>query len=124
MRKYAAFLILSAGLCFVFQARADEANDKVIKDVMKTCNSAPKGTDSICKKAVEGKASSEELAKLVACYKKLTTTTPPKGDLDDWKDKTAKLYDAAKKLEADPTATADFKAAVDCKACHSLHKPK
>jgi len=119
------FLVLCGGLvAFQSQAHADDANDKVIKEVMKACNSAPKGTDPLCKKAVDGKASTEEIAKLVAEYKKLTTTTPPKGDLDDWKDKTAKLYDATKKLQADPTAVADFKQALDCKACHSLHKPK
>lgn len=125
MRKHLLYLALTAGLVnFISAAHADDANDAIIKEVMKTCNKAPKGVDALCKKAIDQKATPEELAKLVAEYKKLTTSTPPKGGLADWKEKTTKLYEAANKLKGDPSAVADFKAAVNCKACHSLHKPQ
>jgi hypothetical protein len=73
---------------------------------------------------MEGKASPEEMKKLVAGYKVLTTTKPPKGDDASWKEKTSKLYAAAQALEkGTPDAAAKYKAALDCKACHSVHKP-
>lgn len=123
MKKYILHSVLVAGLlALVAPAHADD-NDDIIKEVMKTCNSAPKGTDSICKKAISGKASADEMAKLVSEYKKLTTTTAPKGDQADWKAKTTKLYEAAENLQKDPATVADFKAAVNCMACHKLHRP-
>jgi len=125
MKNYILFLALVAGLLAVVpRVNADDANDAVIKEVMKTCNKAPKGTDTLGKKVIEQKATPEEIAKLVAEYKKLMSTTPPKGDAADWKKKTTRIYEAAKKLQSDPSAVADFKEAVNCKACHSLHKPQ
>ena len=103
-------------------ARAGDEKD-VISDVMKTYHKAPKGTDPVCKKALDGKASAEELKKLVAAYKSLTDTKPPKGDLAGWKAKTTKLYEAAQSLEkGEAGASAKYKAAVDCKGCHSVYK--
>lgn len=125
MKNYVLFLVLAAGLLAVVpRVNADDANDAIIKEVMKTCNKAPKGTDTLSKKAIDQKATPEEIAKLVAEFKKLTSTKPPKGDAEDWKEKTTKIYEAAKKLQSDPSAVGDFKAALNCKACHSLHKPQ
>jgi hypothetical protein len=113
-----------AGGAFPSQLQAEDANDDAIKKVMKTCHKAPKGEDAICKKAIDGKASPEEIKKLVAGYKVLTTAKPPKGDTASWKEKTSKLYAAAEALEKGaPDAAAKYKAALDCKACHSVHKP-
>lgn len=42
-----------------------------------------------------------------------------------WKDKTAELYAAAQLLEkGEAGAVAKYKDAVNCKACHSVHKPE
>lgn len=115
---------LMAGSAFTWQLQAADANDEVIKKVMKTYHKAPKGEDPICKKAVDGKASVEEIKKLVAACKSLTTVKPPKGDETSWKEKTTKLLAAAEGLEkGGAEAQAKYKAAVDCKGCHSVHKP-
>jgi hypothetical protein len=115
---------LVTGGAFVWQMNAADSED-AIKEVMQTCHKAPEGTDPICKKALDGKASAEELKKLVAGYKVLTTVKPPKGDEASWKDKTSKLLAAAQALQkGESGATAQYKTAVDCKACHSVHKPK
>jgi cytochrome c2 len=115
---------LMAGSALTWPLQAEDAKEDPIEKVMKAFHKAPKGTDPICKKALEGKASPEELKKLVAGYKVLTTAKPPKGDAASWKEKTTKLLAAAQDLEkGGADAAAKYKAAVDCKACHSVHKP-
>jgi hypothetical protein len=94
-----------------------------IEDIMKKYHKAPKGTDPTCKKAGEGKASKDELAKLVQAYTDMAAAKPPKGDDASWKEKTAALLSAAKDLQAGKSeAAAKYKSAVNCKACHSVHK--
>jgi Planctomycete cytochrome C len=80
--------------------------------------------DGLAKKATEGKASPEELKQLVAYYTALTKNKPPKGDEADWKTRTGALLSAATLLEkGDQKGQDALKTALDCKACHSLHKP-
>lgn len=101
-------------------AGGDEATKKFMKDFHK----APKGVDPVCKKAADGKASKDELAKLVAGYKAMCSAKPPKGDEASWKEKTGKLLEAAMALQKGaPDGAAKYKEAVNCKACHSAHKP-
>lgn len=113
--------VLAVSAC-VWQVTADD--DEVIEHVMKTYHKAPKGTDPVCKRAADGKATPDELKQLVAAYKKLAMTKPPKGDEASWKEKTSKLLAASQALEKGaPNAAAMYKEAVNCKACHSVHKP-
>lgn len=116
----AAMVIASA--C-VWQLRAAEEKS-VIKEGMKAYHKAPKGVDPVCKKAIDGKATADELTKLVECYSAMTKAKPPQGDDASWKDKTSKLLAAAQALQKGEAGAADkYKEAVNCKACHSVHKP-
>ena len=118
----AAGLLMSGAL--VWRLSAAEEKPGPIKEVMQTYHKAPKGTDPTCKKALDGKATAEEIKKLVAAYKVLTTAKPPKGDEASWKEKTSKLFAAAQGLEKSaPDAVAKYKEAVNCKACHTVHRP-
>ena len=120
----ASVAALLAGTALVRQSQAADAKDDPIKQVMKIYHKAPKGVDPICKKASDGKATPTEIKNLVAAYKTLTTTKPPKGDEASWKEKTSKLYAAAQALASGaPDGAAKYKEAVNCKACHSVHKP-
>ena len=102
---------------------ADGHND-AIKQFMKTYHKAPKGVDPVCKKATDGKATPAELHHLVAGYKMMAAAKPPKGDETSWKEKTGSLLAATQALETGaPAAAVNYKAAVNCKACHSAHKP-
>lgn len=128
-KRHIQFAILIAGILavtgLVWPARSADSKDDAIKEVMKTYHKAPKGVDPVCKKASDGKATPEEIKKLVVAYKSLLTTTPPRGDQASWKDKTAKLYAAAQALEKGaPDGLAKYKVAVNCKACHSVHRPE
>lgn len=103
---------------------AADAKEDPIKQVMKLHHKAPKGTDPTCKKASDGQASADELKKLVEGYKAIAAAKPPKGDDASWKEKTSKLLAAAESLQkGDADGVAKYKAAVNCKACHSVHKP-
>ena len=105
----------------VLAAKSDKA---VIETAMKKYHKAPKGTDPVCKRAQDGKATKEELHGLVECYKAMAAVKPPKGDDASWKDKTGKLLAAAQALQSGaPDGAAKYKEAVNCKACHSAHKP-
>jgi len=122
-----AVLCTAAGLglgLLALRATAADADRDAIKDVMKTYHKAPKGVDPVCKRASDGKATPEELKKLVVAYKSLTTVKPSKGELASWQAKTSKLLAAAEGLEKGlPDAAAKYKDAVNCKACHSVHRP-
>ena len=120
-----ALVSLLAGIALVQQAYAAEAKADAVKEVMKTYHKAPKGEDPVCKKAVDGKATAEEIKKLVAAYKTLAAAKAPHGDAASWKDKTSKLLAAAEALQkGEADATTKYKAALNCKACHDLHKPE
>jgi len=130
MNKHIKLVIASAAIAaiasapFLLPVVAADAKADPIEEVMNTYHKAPKGTDPVCKKATDGKASPEELKKLVAAYKTLATAKPPKGDDASWKEKTGKLLAATESLQKGETgAVAKYKDAVNCKACHSVHKP-
>ena len=130
MKKHILFTIVAcaagllAGSALFWQSQAADAKEDAIKEVMKAYHKAPKGVDPVCKKASDGKATPEEIKKLVAGYAVLITAKPPKGDDASWKEKTSKLLAAAQSLEKGaPDAVIKYKEAVNCKACHSVHKP-
>ena len=112
-----------AGGALISGLNAAEGKDPT-KEFMKAFHKAPKGVDPICKKATDGKASAAELTQLVAGYKAMCSAKPPKGDDASWKEKTTKLLAAAQALQSGaPEGAAKYKEAVNCKACHSAHKP-
>jgi mono/diheme cytochrome c family protein len=92
---------------------------EVIKTVMKQYH---KGDDALCKK-VGTTATDAELATLLKAYQDLCAATPPKGDKAAWVTKCQALIDSVKKVQAkDAAGAAAYKAAVNCKACHTDHK--
>lgn len=110
---------------FAGRTLAADGHNDAIKQFMKTYHKAPKGVDPVCKKAIEGKATPAELHHLVAGYKAMAAAKAPRGDEASWKEKTAAVLAAAQGLEKGaPDAVAQYKAAVNCKACHSAHKPE
>lgn len=109
------------GLVASLAAGAADKAKPTIKDVMKEYH---KGDDPLCKKVASGKGTKEDHKKLVEAYAAMADAKPPKGEVKDWKERTGKLLAAAKALEAGkPDAAAQYKDAVNCKACHTAHKP-
>lgn len=101
-------------------AKPAATGSDVIKTAMKQYH---KPEDALCKKVSGGTASDAELATMLKVYQDMCAATPPKGDKAAWVKKNQALIAAVKKIQAkDATGAADYKAAVNCKACHSDHK--
>lgn len=101
-------------------AKPAAAGGDVIKTVMKTYH---KPEDALCKKVSAGTATDAELTTLLKVYQDMCAATPPKGDKTAWVAKCQALIGSVKKIQAkDATGIAAYKAAVNCKACHTDHK--
>jgi hypothetical protein len=92
-----------------------------VHDVMEAAN---EGKNSLYERVSGGKGTPEEARKLSDLYQALPGLKPPKGDAKSWKDKASALAAAAKDVaDKKPGAVEKLKAAANCKACHSVHKP-
>ncbi len=126
--KKAPFTILLSALAtlplLVSTGTADDAKTAApsIKQIMKD---GFKGDDSLSKKATQGKLTKEEIAKLAEYCAALAKDKPTVGDEASWKEKTAALSKAVADIQAGTDGAAKaYEAAVNCKACHDVHKPK
>jgi len=83
-----------------------------------------KGKTSLAARLGENTASEADKMRMVYLTQQLALNQPTKGDKASWQEKTARLNRAAVAL-ADklPDSIEAWRAAVDCKACHSVHKP-
>ncbi|MBN8246877.1 MAG: hypothetical protein J0L84_05470 [Verrucomicrobia bacterium] len=83
-----------------------------------------KGKTSLAARLSENTASDADKQRMVYLTQQLALNKPSKGDLGSWQEKTAKMNRAALAL-ADklPDSIELWRAASDCKACHSIHKP-
>ncbi|MBL9143690.1 MAG: hypothetical protein JNM99_08385 [Verrucomicrobiaceae bacterium] len=96
--------------------------DDVIEEAMKKFH---KGDTAPCKKVAAGTASDAELADILKSYQAMCGAKPPKGTQASWTEKCQALIAAVKQLQAkDASGAAAFKKAVNCKACHEVHKGK
>ncbi len=101
-------------------AKPAAAGSDVIKTIMKTYH---KPEDALCKKVSGATATEAELGTLLKAYQDMCAATPPKGDKAAWVTKCQALIGSVKKIQAkDATGVAAYKAAVNCKACHTDHK--
>ena len=106
------------------EGKKEEKADKPKYDSKEVMKQAHKGDVSLYKKVEKGTSTAADHAKLVELYKALAANKPTKGDQKSWDEKTAALVKAAEGLQKGaPNAKAQLKAAANCKACHSAHKP-
>jgi cytochrome c556 len=114
-------VILAVAMGFLVSARADDDPKYSVQTIMKAVF---KGEDSVNKRILKGKASKEDLDKLVEYVSVLPQNDPPQGDPDGWKKKTTALLTAAKALQAGGgDALAQYTKAANCQACHSVYRP-
>lgn len=96
------------------------AADDIISGVMKE---GFKGKEAIAAKIGKGEASEAEQKKMADLVAKLTGAKPPKGEAKAFADKVGKLNEAAQALVSKKAGAVDlWKAASNCKACHTDHK--
>ncbi|HSH15299.1 MAG TPA: hypothetical protein VLD18_04640 [Verrucomicrobiae bacterium] len=104
---------------------ADDVSKKDPKDIHDVMEWTHKGRESMAARVRDGKGSKDEVATLLRFYKFMATQKAPEGDAASWKEKTTALIAATEKLQKGDASAADlYKTAVNCKACHDVHKPK
>lgn len=92
----------------------------VIKDGMKKLH---KGDASTIKKVLGGTGTDQDIKALQDYYKSIVAEKPSRGEEASWKEKTAALNKAIDAVAAkDPAGMGQLKEAVNCKACHKVHK--
>lgn len=116
MKPTLCLLLIAATTASLLAAAPKYSIETVMKDAMK-------GDASLHKKVATGKGTPADAARLLEYYKALPAGQPPEGDAASWKEKTAKLIEAAQAVaDGKPGATAALQTAGNCKACHSVHK--
>lgn len=121
--KFTVLLLAASLLPLSFASAEDE--DNAIKQAMRFAHKAPKGEKKLSEKIVEGTASDADIQKALDLYKKMADTKPPRGDQEAFRGRVAKVVAATEEIVAKKEgATAHYKEAIDCKACHSEHKPQ
>ncbi len=82
------------------------------------------GKGSIAARLSQDKATQADKMRMAYLTEQLSLNKPVKGDLASWTQKTTALHEAAVALANNaPGALVSWKAASDCKKCHSVHKP-
>ncbi len=100
------------------------AEDSPIKKAMQSVHKAPKTEEKLSDKIIAGTATAEEKQTAFALYKGMAEGKAPKGDDGAFKVKVGKLITATSDvIDGKPGAIEAYKKAVNCKACHSEHKP-
>lgn len=118
--KRTVLACLTMGVAAAFFTQAAEKPKYTTEEVMKTLH---KGKESLGKKVSDGNGTKEDFKKLLEYYPSLILNEPSKGDAASWKTKTTALLKATQALDkGTPGALDQFKEAVNCKACHSVHK--
>jgi cytochrome c556 len=118
--KLLAAALTGGILLGAYGVRAAEQPKYTTKEVMKALY---KGKESLHHKVADGNGTPEDFGKLVEYLPSLQLNDPPVGDKKEWQDRCKKLVAAAKDLKAGkPGALDGYKAAANCKECHTAHK--
>ena len=134
MSKLRSFVLAASGMVIVatlvgctssgFGGKPSKNIEEIMETGFKGKDPALKGADSVAGRIRSGTASEADLQLMVDLTRQLTRNKPPKGELASWTAKTSALHAAAKDLAAHKVGALDgWKEAVNCKACHSVHKP-
>lgn len=120
-----AAVLYLAGLGAFRAEDKDTAKGKpkyTIEDVMEKAHDED---DGLLKKVIGGKSEKKDRELLLELYTALGQNKPPKGSADSWKEKTGKILKAAQTLVKDEKEGIELlKKAVNCKACHDIHREK
>jgi hypothetical protein len=113
----AAAALVAAGCSSYSTAKPSKSIEQVMEEGFE-------GKASLNAKVMKGQGTDADHKLLAELVLQLTLNKPPQGDLASWVEKTTALNNAAIALAAGkPGALDAYKAAVNCKACHSVHKP-
>lgn len=119
--RFIASVLVAGATTAALVTQAAEKPKYTTSEVMKALH---KGKDSIGKHISDGAGTKEEIKKLLEYYPSMLLNDPEKGDKAEWKKRVTALIAASKALDKGTPGALDlYKEAVNCKACHSAHKP-
>lgn len=124
IKKYLSAITVAACVALPLASNADDppAPKYTVEEIMKALH---KGDDAVGKKVLNGKGTKKDFDKLIEYYTSLPLNDPPAGDPASWKQKTTAVLAAAQALkDGKPGALAQYTKAVNCQACHDLHRPQ
>lgn len=120
-----SFLLATAVVILVRSGCATHSASKPGKSIEKIMEEGFKGKESLASRISKGQGNAADFALMASLTAELKLNHAPRGDLKSWTEKTTALNLAAIDLvNGKAGAAVDFKSAVNCKACHSLHKPE
>ncbi len=123
--NYKITVTLLSGVALLAATGCSSMSSKPTKTVEQVMEEGFEGKESLNARVTKGQGTPAEIAHLAELVAQLALNKPPAGDLASWTEKTVALNKAAADLVAGkPGAMDAFKAAVNCKACHSVHKPE
>lgn len=103
---------------------ASYSDGKPTKTVSQVMEQGFKGKESLNARIMKGEANAADFKLMASLTKELALNKPGYGDLASWTEKTTALHAAAEGLAGGkPGALDAYKAAVNCKACHTAHRP-
>jgi hypothetical protein len=114
-RGLIASTVTMFALVILIDGSVEGGRDKAPVAIKVVMQKAMKG--GLCNKVAKGEATVAEKKLLIALFTELAAAKCPKGDANDWKEKTSALLEAAKTND-----TKALKKAAYCKACHDLHQ--
>ena len=121
MQRHFKFLALSLATAALTAGCATKP--KPSQSIEHVMEAGFKGKESLSARIAKGQGNEADFKKMASLTKELALNKPSKGDLASWTEKTKALQAAADSLVAGkPGALDGFKTAVNCKACHSVHK--
>jgi hypothetical protein len=121
LRSFGVLMLTATAIVFSPLAATNQAAEPKhsIKDVMQNGHRM-----GLLRKVLDGQASAEEKSTLLDYYVSLTESAPPRGSAEEWTAKTnAVVVAAAKVVTGREGATDALRAATNCMACHSVHRP-
>ncbi|MFT5470123.1 MAG: hypothetical protein ACI8UO_005247 [Verrucomicrobiales bacterium] len=113
---FSALILVLVPFYFAWAEEESETDDLTISSIMK---SAHKG--GLLKRVTGGSATDEDKQQLLDFYEALAEIKPPMGDSREWAERTTAMIDAAKSAVGGDTSK--LKRAVNCRDCHTYHKP-
>ena len=114
---------LAAALIAAVSGCTSTSHPKASLSIEQIMEDGFKGKESLSARISKGQGNEADFKKMAMLTKELALNKPGKGDLASWTEKTRALQAAADSLVAGtPGALDGFKSAVNCKACHSVHK--
>ena len=123
--NYKITVTLLSGVALLAATGCSSMSSKPTKTVEQVMEEGFEGKESLNARVTKGQGTPAEIAHLAELVAQLALNKPPQGDLASWTEKTVALNKAAADLVAGkPGAMDAYKAAVNCKACHSVHKPE